>query len=519
MKGNDMTAYNQRFQELTLLYTKMVPEEEDQLEKYIGGLSDNIQGNVIDAEPIRLQDVIRIANHLMDQKLKGYAVKNVENKRRFDNNSRDNLGQEQQPFKRPNVNGHNIARAYMVGNNVERKGYAGALPYCNKCKMHHEGPCTVKCGNYKRGCTLGLLGHPFNIDLMPLELGSFDVIIGMDWLEKYHAVIVCEENIICIPYGDEVLIIKGGGCNSRSKSKLSIISCTKTQKYIQKGCQVYLAQVTTKKTGDKSGEKRLEDVLILRDFSKVFPEDLPGLPPSQKFKFQINLIPDVAPVARSMYRLAPSKMKELSTQLQELFDKGFIRPRLRVYSKIDLRSGYHQLRVRKEDILKTTFGTHYGHYVFQVMPFGLTNTPVVFMDLMNQVCKPYLDKFVIVFIDDILIYSKNKKEHEGHLKMILRVGRNFNATIEGHTLRISPTQDQKELNMRQRRRLELLINYDGEIRYHPRKANVVANALNQKERNKPLRIYGEVDKTIFERSAFKTWSVGFDHLRGKFASH
>ncbi|GJY44194.1 putative reverse transcriptase domain-containing protein [Tanacetum coccineum] len=93
----------------------------------------------------------------------------------------------------------------------------------------------------------------------------------------------------------------------------------------------------------------------------------------------------------------------------------------RVYSKIDLRSGYHQLRVREEDIPKTSFRTRYGYYEFQVMPFGLTNAPIIFMDLMNRVCNPYLDKFVIIFIDDILIYSKNKKEHEGHLKLVLRL--------------------------------------------------------------------------------------------------
>nr|GEX86923.1 putative reverse transcriptase domain-containing protein [Tanacetum cinerariifolium] len=320
-----------------------------------------------------------------------------------------------------------------------------------------------------KGCTLGLLGHPFDIDLMPVELGSFDVVIGMDWLAKYHALIVCDEKVVCIPYGNEVLIIRGDDCDGGSK--LNIISYMKTQKYIQKGCQVYLAQVTSKKAKDKSEEKRLEDVPIVREFSEVFPEDLAGLPPARQVEFQIDLVPGVAPVARAPYRLAPAEMQELSTQLQELYDKEFIRPSsspwgapvlfvkkkdgsfrmcidyrelnkltvnnryplsriddlfdqiqgLRVYSKIDLRSGYYQLSAQEEDIPKTAFRTRYGHYEFQVMPFGLTNTPVVFMDLMNRVCKLYLDRFVIVFIDDILIYSKNRKEHEGHLKLILKL--------------------------------------------------------------------------------------------------
>ncbi|GKD72649.1 putative reverse transcriptase domain-containing protein, partial [Tanacetum coccineum] len=255
-----------------------------------------------------------------------------------------------------------------------------------------------------------------------------------------------------------------------------------------------------------------------------------------------------------------------------------------VYSKIDLRSGYHQLRVREEDIPKTAFRTRYGHYEFQVMPFGLTNAHVVFMDLMNWVCKPYLDKFIIVFIDDILIYSKSKQEHEEHLKLILELLKKeqlyakfskcefwipkvqflghvidslagyYQRFIEGFSKIAKPmtnlTQkkvafkwgnkqeaafqtlkdklcstpilalpqevenfilkiheknytthdlelgaeiiqhilDKKELNKRQRRWLELLSDYDCEIRYHPGKANVVVDALSRKERIKPLRV-------------------------------
>nr|GEZ58698.1 retrotransposon protein, putative, Ty3-gypsy subclass [Tanacetum cinerariifolium] len=230
-----------------------------------------------------------------------------------------------------------------------------------------------------KGCTLNLLNYPFNLDLMPVEL----------------------------------------------------------EKYVKKGFLIFLAHITTKEVEDKSKKKRLEDVPIVQNFPEVFPEDLPGLPPTRPVEFQIDLVPGAAPVARAPYRLAPSEMKELAEQLKELSNKGFIRlssspwgaPVLfvkkkdgSVYSKIDLRSSYHQLRVREEDIPKTAFRTRYGHYEFQVMLFGLTNAPIVFMDLMNQVSKPYLDKFVIVFIDDILIYSKDEKEHEEHLKAILYQG-------------------------------------------------------------------------------------------------
>nr|GEY90376.1 putative reverse transcriptase domain-containing protein [Tanacetum cinerariifolium] len=455
----------------------------------------------------------------------------------------------------------------------------------------------------------------------------------MDWLSRYEAVIVCADKIVRIPWGRETLIFHGDGSNQENETRFNIISCAKTRKYMLKGCQVFLAHVTTKEAECKSEKKRLENVPIVRDFPEVFPEDLPGLPPNRQVVFQIDLIPGAAPVARAPYRLAPPEMKELSEHLKELSDKGFIRPSSSpwgapvlflkkkdgsfrmcidyrelnkltvknryplpriddlfdqlqgssVYSKIDLRSGYHQLRVREEDVPKTAFRTRYGHYEFQVMPFGLTNAPAVFMDLMNRVCKPFLDKFVIVFIDDILIHSKNKKEHEEHLSTILKLLKKeelyakfskcefwipkvqfLGHVINSEGIHVDPTKiesikdwespkspmeirqflglagyyrrfiegfskiskpmtkltqnasilalpegsedfvaycdasikglgavlmqrDKKDLNMRQRRWLELLSDYDCEIRYHPRKANVVADAPSRKERE-PLRV-------------------------------
>ncbi|GKF87535.1 hypothetical protein Tco_0258412, partial [Tanacetum coccineum] len=136
----------------------------------------------------------------------------------------------------------------------------------------------------------------------------------------------CAEKIVRIPWGNETLIVRGDRSNWGNETHLNIISCTKMQKYMQKGCPIFLAYVTTKETKDKSEKKRLEDVPIIQDFPEVFPEDLLGLPLTRQVEFQIDLILGAAPVAQAPYRLPSSEMKEFSDQLKELSDKGFIRP-------------------------------------------------------------------------------------------------------------------------------------------------------------------------------------------------
>ncbi|GJW86900.1 putative reverse transcriptase domain-containing protein [Tanacetum coccineum] len=386
VRGNDIPAYTERFQELTLICTKFVANETEKIDKYLSGLPDNIYGNVKAAKPKTLDEIIELASDLMDRKLLTYAERQSDNKRRADDSSRNNQNHQQQPFKRQNV-----AKVYNMGTG-ERKPYGGSLPKCNKCHLHHNGPCTQRChkcnkighfardcrstgntnvansqkgngatpkgngcfecgasGHFKRdcpklkkdggngnaqgwvyavgnaekrgnapgnpdanvvtgtfllnnhyasilfdtgadrsfistafssliniaptslencydveladgklvaintiirGCTLNFLDHPFNIDLMPVELGSFDVIIGMDWLRS---------------------------SNGR-ESRLAVISYSKAQEYVAKGCQVFLAQISAKKEEDKSERKQIKDVPIVRDFPEVFPPRLGRVP-------------------------------------------------------------------------------------------------------------------------------------------------------------------------------------------------------------------------------------------------
>ncbi|KAA3483475.1 DNA/RNA polymerases superfamily protein [Gossypium australe] len=308
-----------------------------------------------------------------------------------------------------------------------------------------------------KGCPLMIKGHCFPANLMLLSFDEFNVILGMDWLTTHDVIVNCGRKFIELKCesGDLIRV------ESDKQDRLPIvISSLLTQKYLRKGYEAYLAFVMNV----KETELRMEPIPIVCDYPNVFPEELLGLPPVREVKFGIELAPGTAPISIALYRMAPTELKELKAQLQELTDKGFARPSFSpwgapvlfvkkkdssmrlcidyrqlnkvtvknkyplpriddlfdhlkgatVFFKIDLRSGYYQLRAKASDVPETSFRTRYGHYECLVMPFGLTNVPAVFMDLMNH-------KFVVVFIDDILIYSRDENEHAGHLRTILQI--------------------------------------------------------------------------------------------------
>ncbi|GKB02346.1 putative reverse transcriptase domain-containing protein [Tanacetum coccineum] len=589
VKEYNIAAYTQRFNELALICSRMVEPEYVKVDAYIRGLSENIKGEVTSLKPTNLNEAVRMAQKLMEQKLQAKHERAMEgNKRNWENfqsgnssrgNYKDNSRHKQNNQKQGN------ARAMTTAPNESNAPTGLPLLWAYKEPLPKEEQAMRYASVlFDSGCDksfvnarfshlidinldkLDVINHLFEIDLMPIELDTFDVIIEMDWLAERNAIIVCGKKVVRIPCGNKMFIVEGD-----------------------------------KVTKKKSKEKRMKDVPVIRDFPEVFLDDLPGLPPPWQVEFRIDLVPS-----------SPWGDPMLFVKKKDRCFRMCIDYRLSVYSKIDLRSGYHQLCIKEEDFPITAFRTRYGHFEFQVMPFGLTNAPAVFMDLMNRVCKPYLDKFKIMFIDDILIYSKNKKEHGEHLKIILELLKKeqlyakfskcdfwldsvqfLGHVIDNKGVHVDPAKieaiknwdapmtpmevrqflglagyyrrfiegfgavlmqwekviayasrqlkdheenytthdlelgayilNQKELNMRQRRWIELLSDYDYEIRYHPGKVNVVAHALSQKERIKPLRvralvmtIHKNLPKQILnaQKEAMKRKNVRAENLEG-----
>ncbi|GKB29647.1 reverse transcriptase domain-containing protein [Tanacetum coccineum] len=293
-----------------------------------------------------------------------------------------------------------------------------------------------------QGCTLILLNQPFEIDLMLIELGSFDVVIGMDWLSKYHARIICDEKVVHIPIDSETLIIR--------------------------------VQVMEK----KSYEKRLKDIPVVREFLEVFPENLPGLPPFRQVEFQIDLIPGAAPVARAHYRLAPLEIQELSNQLQELLDRGLHVDPAKIEAVKNWASPTTPIEIRQFLGLKYIWGKD-QESAFQLLKQKLYEVPILSLPKGNDDFVIYCDASrqglgaVLMQIEKVIAYASRqlKPNEENYTTHDLELGAFvFALKIWRHYL------------------YELLADYDYEIRYHTRKANVMADALSRKERIKPLRV-------------------------------
>ncbi|KAI0492241.1 hypothetical protein KFK09_026510 [Dendrobium nobile] len=309
-------------------------------------------------------------------------------------------------------------------------------------------------------CEIDIAGKKWKSSLILLPISSYDVILGMDWLSLYEAQIDCLKKQVSLLVAGERVVFQGlRGVLS------SLISALEVSKMWKKGYPVFLASVRDLNLEVGS----VSEIPVVREFADVFPEELVGLPPDREVEFSIDVFLGTAPISKAPYRMAPKELSELKVQLQELVDRGFVRPSVSpwgapvlfvkkkdgtlrmcvdykdlnkvtiknkyplpriddlfdqlsgssVFSKIDLRSGYYQVKVKESDVVKTAFSTRYGHYEFLVMPFGVTNAPAIFMDLMNRVFREFLDQFVIVFIDDILVYSASEDEHARHLSIVL----------------------------------------------------------------------------------------------------
>nr|GEX76769.1 putative reverse transcriptase domain-containing protein [Tanacetum cinerariifolium] len=550
LRDTNIAAYTQRFHKLVLLCLEAVPTEKKKVEAYIKGLPENIKEETTSSRPVNMNEVVRMAHTLMEQKIQVKEERVSEgNKRKWENSQGGNRN-------------NNPRENYQA----EQVKYKGHKPLCNNCKKHHNGNCWATCYNCGRpghlakdceeargrayvikeadkdqgpnvvmgtfllnnryatvlfdsgldksflntsfshlididlvrlntsyeveladgrvastnivlkGCTINLVGRLFKIDLMPIELGTFDVIIDMDWLVEQDVVIVYGKKVVHVPYKNKTLVVEG----DRGASRLKVISCIKARKFIERGSQLFVAHVTEK----EPQEKWIEDVPVIRDFPEVFPDDLPGLPPPRQVEFRIKLVPGAAPVACAPYRLAPLEMKELGKQLQELSEKGFIRPSSSPW-------GVPVLFVKKKD--GSSDKEEHEEHLKTILE--LLKREQLYAKFLK--CDFWLEsvQFLGHVINSEGVHKNKKFEWETEaeeafqtLKQKLCCAPILALPKESDDfVSLQYILDQKELNMRKRRWIELLIDYDCEICYHPGKANVVADALSRKERE-PIRV-------------------------------
>ncbi|XP_076936104.1 uncharacterized protein LOC143603076 [Bidens hawaiensis] len=380
-------------------------------------------------------------------------------------------------------------------------------------------------------CRLEVEGEVYSIDLIPMILGEFDVVIGMDWLSRHHAEIICHQKIIHLsaPSGRRISIY------GEKKGNLSIFSIMKAKKYLNHGCKAFLAYVVD----TSQVEINIENVPVVNEFLDVFPDDLPGIPPEREVEFRIDLVADAKPIAKAPYRLSPTEMQELMSQLQDLLDKGFIRPSISPCvdpAKVEAVMKWSPPKTPTEDFskiaspltkltrkdIKFNWGSEHDE-AFQILKKKLTQAPVLVLpegteDLVVCCDASYLGLgCVLMQRGKVIAYASrqlkpnelNYPTHDLELAAVvfaLKIWRHYlyglKCTIYNDHKSLKYFFDQKDLNMRQRRWLELVKDYDFEIIYQPGKANVVADALSRKEGHQSTQtkyLKMTVTSNLFER--------------------
>nr|GEW67401.1 putative reverse transcriptase domain-containing protein [Tanacetum cinerariifolium] len=483
VKGTDVIGYNQCFQELALLCVRMFLEESDKIERYVDGFPDMIYRSVVESKLKTMQEAIEIATELMDKKIRTFAERQkptcyeCEAQGHFNrdcpklkNNNRGNQG----------GNGNALAKVYAVGR-------GGTNPDSN-----------VDTGTFLLNNCYAFVLFDTGVDRSFVSTAfSFQIDITPSTLDHYYDVELTDGRIIS---------------DRGNQTHLNIISCTKMNKYMLKGCPIFLAHVTTKETEDKSEKKRLKDAPIVQDFPEVFPEDFLGLPPTRQGEFQIDLIPGAAPVARAPYRLAPSENEGIVQFIGHVIDsqgihvnptrieciKDWASPK----TPTELRqflglAGYYRrfiegfLKIAKSMTRLTQKGVKFDwgdkqKAVFQLIKKELCSAQIMALPRGSKDFIVYCDAS-IKGLGAVLMHKKNVIAYASR-QLKIHEKNYMTHDLELNHKSLQYILDQKELNMRQRRWLELLSDYDCEIRYHLGKANVVADALSRKERNKPLRV-------------------------------
>ncbi|KAL0537111.1 hypothetical protein IC582_026081 [Cucumis melo] len=486
LEQGDMTVeqYDAEFDMLSRFALEMIATEAARADKFVRGLRLDIQGLVRAFRSATHADGLRLA---VDLSLQERANSSKTAGRGSTSGQKRKAKQQPVPVPQRNFRSGGEFRRFQQ-KPFEAGEAARGKPLCTTCGKHHLGRCLFgtrtcfKCrqeGHTADRCPLRLTGNAQNQGAGAPHQGR---VFATNKTEAEKAGTVVTGTLPVLGHYALVLF-DSGSSHSFISSTFVLHACLEVEplhhvlsvstpsgecmlsKEKVKTCQIEIAGHVI-----EGGRVSLSSEPVVRDYPDVFPEELPGLPPHREVEFAIELEPGTVPISRAPYRMAPAELKELKVQLQELLDKGFIRPSVSpwgapvlfvkkkdgsmrlcidyrelnkvtvknryplpriddlfdqlqgatVFSKIDLRSGYHQLRIKDEDVPKTAFRSRYGHYEFIVMSFGLTNAPAVFMDLMNRVFREFLDTFVIVFIDDILIYSKTEAEHENHLRMVLQ---------------------------------------------------------------------------------------------------